>query len=270
MRNADVKVSLMAEKRITVRGASVRYLEDGEGAPVLLLPSSSGRATEYQEVIPFLSERFHVYAIDYPGFGRSDPLPEIEGTEDLARFVRDWMEAVGLRQAHVVGFSMGGWVSLLLALAHPERVSRLVLIATSGGRLAGVPIVSPSGMSFKEILDRFYHQKEVRDRLARKKLTPEEREEVFRSSRALARLVERKKVIPELHHRLREIKHPTLVVGGDHDRAIPPVYQQRLQSGILSSRLVSLRETGHAVIAERPRELAAEILKFLDQNGQRH
>ncbi len=151
---------MMLEKRINIRNGSIRYLEGGQGEPLLLLPSAAGRATEYGEIFPVLSKSFHVYSVDYPGFGQSDPLPEIVGTEALATFVIDWMDAVGLQRCNLVGFSLGGWVALLLALSDPARFQTLTLVATSGGRLPGVPIVSPSGMNFKEILNRFYHRPE--------------------------------------------------------------------------------------------------------------
>jgi pimeloyl-ACP methyl ester carboxylesterase len=259
---------MMIERRVRIRNGSVRYLEGGEGEPILLLPSAAGRATEYREVIPLLSRSFHVYAIDYPGFGQSDPLPSIEGTEDLAAFVIDWMDGVGLSRCHLVGFSLGGWIALLLALSRPERFQTLILIAASGGRLPNVPIISPAGMNFKEILNRFYHRREVREKLARQKSTPEEREEILRSSRALARLVEREKVVPEVHHRLNEIRIPTLIISADHDQAIPMIYQERLHWGILGSKRSVFRETGHAVPAERPMELADEIMKFIREVGQ--
>lgn len=261
---------MMIEKRVRIREGAIRYLEGGEGEPILLLPSAAGRAAEYREVFPLLSKSSHVYAIDYPGFGQSDFLSSIEGTEDLASFVIDWMDAVGLQRCHLVGFSLGGWISLLLALSHPERFRTLILVATSGGRIPGVPIFSPSGMNFKEILNRFYHRREVREKLARQKSTRGEREEILRSSRALARLVERKKLVPELYQRLHEIRIPTLIISADHDRAIPMIYQERLHSGILGSRLSVFRETGHAVPAERPMELTEEVVKFIAKAIPRH
>ena len=260
----------MNEKKINVRGAVIRYSEGGaegdaacEGAPLLLLPSSAGRATEYQEIVPLLEKSFHVYSVDYPGFGQSDPLPSMEGVDDLAAFVLDWLNAVEIQRCHLAGFSMGGWVGLSLALSHPERILKLILIATSGGRLPGVPILNPSGLTYKETLDRFYHRPEIKAKLARQKLTPPEKEEILRSSRALARLVSYQKVIPEFHHRLREIRIPTLIIGADHDRAIPLPFQERLHAEIEKSKLVIFQETGHAVVAERPQELSEEIQKFI-------
>lgn len=265
-----VEWPMMVERNVTIQNGSIRYFEEGEGEPLLLLPSASGRASEYREVIPILSTFFHVYAVDYPGFGRSDSIPSIEGIEDLSGFILDWLDTVGLERCHLVGSSLGGWIALLLALSHPERLRSLILVATSAGRLPGVPIVSPSGMNFKEILQRFYHRPEVREKLARQKTTPAEREEILRSSRALARLIERKKVVPELHDRLHEIRIPTLIIGADQDRAIPPVYQERLHSGILGSILSIFSETGHAVAAERPEELADEIIEFISENTKKH
>jgi pimeloyl-ACP methyl ester carboxylesterase len=253
----------MEERKILVNGALIRYFEGGTGAPLLLLPSAAGRATEYQPLIPLLEQDFHVYSIDYPGFGRSDLLEEINGTEALADFVLHWTEAMGLKRFHLAGFSLGGWVALSLALSNPGRISKLILIATSAGRLPNIPILNPSGMSHKEILDRFYHRPEVKERLARQKLSSAEKEELLRSSRALARLVRYGKLIPQLDHRLGEIKAPTLIVAADRDQAIPVLYQERLHAGIAQSKSVIFNETGHAIVAERPEELAEAIRNFL-------
>lgn len=241
----------------------MHYLEGGEGPPLLLLPSAAGRAIEYQTVIPLLENDFHVYSIDYPGFGRSDPLEEIKGTDDLAGFVLLWMEAVGLDRCHVAGFSLGGWIALSLALSHPKPILKLILIATSAEKRPDIPIINPSGMTYREILDTFYYRPEVREKLARQKRSPSEKEEVLRSSRALAKLVQYHRLIPQLDHRLREIRIPTLIIGADRDAAIPLPYQQRLQAGIEGSQQVVFKETGHAIVAERPEALAEVIRKFL-------
>lgn len=254
---------MINERKIVVDGAAVRYLEAGSGAPLVLLPSASGRAAEYGEVIPFLEKACHVYAIDYPGFGQSDFVEQIEGTGDLARFVLRWMDAVGLTRSHVAGFSLGGWVALTLALDHPERIIKLILIATSAEKLPAIPIINPSGMSHRKILETFYDRREVREKLARQKLSRPEKEEVLRSSRALARLVAHKKLVPQFGCRLQEIQIPTLIVAADRDRAIPLPYQERLHAGIPRSERIIFQETGHAVVAERPKALAEAILKFL-------
>jgi 4,5:9,10-diseco-3-hydroxy-5,9,17-trioxoandrosta-1(10),2-diene-4-oate hydrolase len=256
----------MTEKKILVNGVRIRYLEAGKGEPLLLLPSASGRAMEYSEVIPLLEDTFHLYSIDYPGFGQSDFLEQIKGTDDLADFVLRWMEAVGLKKSHFAGFSLGGWVALSLAFSNPERILKLILVATSAGKIPEIPIINPSGMSYKEILNRFYYRPEIKEKLARRRLTSSEKEELLRSSRALARLVQYQKLIPKFDSRLAEIDRPTLIIAADQDQAVPLPYQERLHLGIPQSKLMIFQETGHAIPAERPVELAEAIQHFLEKS----
>ena len=253
----------MIEKKVFIEGAEVRYLEGGEGPPLLLLPSSAGRANEYQPLIPSLENDFHLFSLDYPGFGKSGAVERIEGTQDLADFVLRWMDGIGLRRCHIAGFSLGGWIALSLALSHPERISKLILIATSAGKRPDIPIINPSGMSHREILEKFYYRPEVKERLARQKLNASEKEELLRSSRALARLVRHLKLIPEFGLRLQDIQIPTLIAAADRDEAIPLRYQEDLHAGIAGSKQVVFRETGHAIIAERPQELAEAVRAFI-------
>ncbi len=248
----------------TVNGAKVRFLEaGGERPPLLLLPSSAGRCVEYREIISLLEDDFHCFAVDYPGFGLSDSAEGIEGSRDLARFVMAWADQIGLSQFHLAGFSLGGWVGVHLALAAPERILRLILIATSAGAIPGVPILSPVGMNKREILEHFYYRPEAREKMAREALSPDEKEEIRRSSQALVRLASHARLIPQFTNQLHEVHCPTLIIGGCEDKAIPPIYQETLHKGIPHSKIILFPETGHAVIAERPIETALEMRAFL-------
>ena len=193
----------------------------------------------------------------------------VEEQGDLALFVTAWMDVVGLKQCRMVGFSMGGWVALSVVLSKPERVSQLVLIATTAGKIPDAPIISPAGLSFAKILSIFYHQPEIKRRLSQQKLSAEEKKEIYRSSQAFSRLLRHMPVIPEFYSRLQEIRLPTLVIGSEQDRAIPLPHQERLHSGIPGSKLVVFKETGHAILVERPLELAEEIQSFLCCEGER-
>ncbi len=256
----------MQEQWTTVRGAKIRHLEAGKergGIPLLLLPSAGGRCVEYREVISLLADTFHCLAIDYPGFGRSDPAKEIEGRLDLAQFVRLWMTAVGLSQVHLVGFSMGGWVALQMAMLCPDNIAKLILIATSATVIPEIPILNPSGMNKREILRTFYFRPEIREKVAREMLSLEEREEVLRSSYAFMKLSAHGKLVPKFSEEVHKIRVPTLVIGATEDKGIPVIYQERLHQEIIGSKLVLFSETGHAIIAERPVETAREIRAFL-------
>ncbi len=253
----------MLEKKIHVRGRTTRYIEAGSGPPLLLLPSSAGRAADFFELIPALENDFHAYSLDYPGFGQSEDMPEIRGLEDLSDFILEWMDALALRRCHLLGFSMGGWIALSLALSRPDRFSRLILVATCAGSLPEIPICNPASMNFKEILDRFYYRPEIKEKLIRQKLSPAEKIEIARSSRAFEGLVRENNILPDFRHRLAEINIPTLIVGAAQDNAIPLPYQDDLQSGIPNAVLSVFQETGHAIVAERPLELLIAISSFL-------
>jgi len=256
------------QKRVFISGRSIRYLEAGRGPSLLLLPSATGRATEYLSLLPLLKQTFHLYALDYPGFGQSETLATVEEEGDLPGFVLAWMGALGLKQCHLAGFSMGGWIALALVLSNPERFSKLVLMATTAGELSGAPITSPDGLSFQESLEVFYHRPETKKRLAQKKLSAAEKEEIYRSSRAFSRLLQHMPAIPNFYDRLGEIKQPCLIIGSDQDRAIPLAHQKRLYEGISGAKLLVLKDTGHALPEERPEVLASAFSEFLSEKGE--
>jgi len=245
----------MRELWIQVSGARLRYFEAGEGPPLLLLPSAGGRAAEYFELIPLLEKTAHVFALDYPGFGQSETLLRLKSSKDFAHFVGEWCRVLGFERCDVAGFSLGGWLALHMALSQPEAIGRLILIATSAGKDANVPLISPAGLSFKEILDQFYVRPEIKARLAGQKLSPEEKKEIHRSTRTLDRLLAKGSLIPQLQDCLHEITRPTLVLAAHEDRVMPFFYQK--------AQLTVLSECGHAMIAERPHEVAKAMITFL-------
>src|SRR5262249_61521907 len=82
--------------------------------------------------------RRRVFLPVHPGFGESEGFDEIEDIEDLVFHTVDVMDELGLEQADVVGLSLGGWLAAELALRHPQRVKRLVLVNAAGVRVPGV------------------------------------------------------------------------------------------------------------------------------------
>ncbi len=257
---------MMHERWLRISGANIRYWEAGQGPPLLLLPSAAGRAAEYFELIPLLENIAHVFVLDYPGFGQSDALLNIKSCEDLAHFVDEWRMTLDLKSCDVAGFSMGGWLALLIALECPKAIKRLILIASAAGRNAEVPLMSPAGLSFKEILDLFYFRPEIKQKLAKQKLSLEEKKEIHRSSRAFDRLAAYEHLLPKLQNRLHEVTLPTLVLAALEDRVMPLYYQKQLHSGISNSQLTVVEACGHAMLAERPDEVAEIMITFLQSS----
>jgi 2-hydroxy-6-oxo-octa-2,4-dienoate hydrolase len=122
----------MLPKRIRVDGLSVRYFATGEGAPVLLLHGASlGSSADVwtRNLAPLAAHGLRVIAPDLPGFGGTDNPPD-HSVAYRKRFVLAFMDALDIQRAALVGHSQAGRVALDLAISEPQRVTRLVVLAT--------------------------------------------------------------------------------------------------------------------------------------------
>src|SRR5437870_8537141 len=116
------------ERYYDAKGIRTRCFEKGEGQPVILLHGGGGHAeTWVRNLIP-LSEKFRVLAIDYLGHGYTDKPKITYSLDAFSKHLLDFMDAAGIKKAHLVGESQGGQISVLTAHEHPERVDKLGLI----------------------------------------------------------------------------------------------------------------------------------------------
>ena len=157
-------------------GIKTNYLEAGAGPPVVLVHGSGPGVTAYANwrlTIPDLAPHFRVLAPDMAGFGFSDK-PDV--VANMARWVGQltgFLDALGIERASVVGNSFGGGIGIRLAVDHPDRVDRLVLMGSVG---ISFPITEgldhvwgyqPSPENMRRILDYFAYSRElVNDELA--------------------------------------------------------------------------------------------------------
>src|SRR3954470_24184810 len=133
--------SMAAGKDVTVLGFKLHYLEAGRGAPVVLLHGLGGDGSRWGPNIEPLAKDFHVFALDQIGFGQSDkPLADYH-TGMLAEFLVDFLKAVGVPKASLVGNSMGAGVALYTAVHFPQAVDRIVL--ADGGGYRGTGTTAP-------------------------------------------------------------------------------------------------------------------------------
>jgi pimeloyl-ACP methyl ester carboxylesterase len=117
---------------VTVCNFQMSYITGGQGEPVVLLHGLGADNSTWRKVLPALAEHFTVYALDMFGCGQSDK-PLIEYTvEAMAHYVRFFMDAVDIKQAHLIGHSLGGGIAMQTLYFSPERVQRVVLADTGG------------------------------------------------------------------------------------------------------------------------------------------
>jgi 4,5:9,10-diseco-3-hydroxy-5,9,17-trioxoandrosta-1(10),2-diene-4-oate hydrolase len=122
----------------------IHYQVSGSGPDMVMLhgggPGATG-ASNYSKNVDALSKHFRCWVIDFPGWGQSSKNLNAFGAEgpfqNGARAVLAFMDALGLASAHLIGNSFGGSAALCLAMEHPERVNKLVLMGPGGGVVAG-------------------------------------------------------------------------------------------------------------------------------------
>lgn len=112
-----------------------RVLEAGQGEALVLMPGTGGHLEAYAHNIAALAEHYHVIAYDYPGHGYTTHAKADLELDTYTAHLAGLLDVLGIERAHLNGESLGGWVAIKFAAAHPDRVGRLVL-NTPGGTMA--------------------------------------------------------------------------------------------------------------------------------------
>jgi 2-hydroxy-6-oxonona-2,4-dienedioate hydrolase len=259
------------DKFVTVYGARVHYVEEGTGAPLILIHGLADDVTIWDSVIPALSARFHVIALDQIGFGRSDkPLLNYR-VSTFVDFLGGFLAELKIDRASLVGNSLGGWVAAAFVLAHPERIERLVLCDAAGyaalaktmdrRALSALRLASREDIRYLGALTfhdkRFYQDT---DAIFKQRVTAGDS---YTVGQFLDSMVRGDDI---LDNRLRMINRPTLVIWGRDDKLIPLSFGKRFHHEIANSRLRIIDNCGHIPQVECPKEFATAVLQFLDES----
>ena len=223
-------------------------------------------------------------ALDLPGFGDSPPPPWEVTITNYGRLVLDFCTALGVRDAAVVGSSLGGFVAAETAIAQPGRFERLVLVSAAGVssvRLRRRPLALTARMLhagapliFKAQI-RTFRRPKARARaflgaVHRPELIrPELLWELFTGGERGERFVEAITSLAgyDILERLEEVEVPALVVWGRKDRLVPPPDATEFARLLKNSRLEIFDECGHLPMAERPVRFNRVLESFLaDRN----
>ncbi|MCX5684314.1 MAG: alpha/beta fold hydrolase [Planctomycetota bacterium] len=269
----------LGESYVAVDGLKFCYQEAGAGETVLILPGLGTSIDYWQYVIPALASRYHVVAVDLPGFGKSDKPDAGYELSWLADKVFAFMDARGIGRASVIGGSMGGHLALLMALNHPERVSKLVLMGSVGnweppGLLLDTAIKTlwNDGLATTFLRERW---PELYSKMF-KTQTPMT-EAIFHYDMALradgpkyypygraASRAFRSILKSSCRDRLGEINAPVLLVWGEED-AIHSAAEVALhfRQHLPDSRLVVVSDAAHEVMVDQPAAFNKLALAFL-------
>lgn len=270
-------------KTVLVGNQRIAYLDVGAGPPVVLIHGFGGSMWQFEHQQHALSQHFRVLTLDLPGSGLSDK-PDIDyRPEQMLDFFVGFMDAVGLPQATLVGNSMGAGLAIGMALRHPTRVTKLVLI---GGLPQDVlqkltsPLVrraletgAPSwlvslgnwlfgGLMTESVLKEIVHDPAL--------LTPAV---IERSNRNRQRPGLIKPVMSVRDNlplwesgyatRIGTIAHPTLVIWGEEDRVFPIAVGEELHRTIEGSQFARIPQAGHIPQWEQPDLVNPLLIAFI-------
>lgn len=261
-----------------VNGIKLHYQEKGEGTPLVLIHGYTSLSYTWKDVFEPLAEHFRVIAVDLKGFGFSEKPDGNYRRSEQAVLVRGFLKNLKIEKAWFAGNSMGGEVSLNVALQEPNLVEGLILIDSSGVKIAKKGTESPSsrfdipfvGRALASII--LLSDEIVRDGLERSYFDDnqitEEAVEMYHlplktnNGQRAAFLARDQWDTESVESELGKINVPTLIIWGAEDEVTPLEGGKKLNSLIKDSKLVVFEKVGHLPQEEAPKKVFEEILKF--------
>jgi pimeloyl-ACP methyl ester carboxylesterase/putative sterol carrier protein len=276
---------------VPAHGVRMSVLTTGDGPDVLLLHGLGAAKTSFFDTIgPLVAAGYRVHAVDLPGFGSSAKPATAPYTADwMARCVLGLLDGLGVRQAHLVGNSMGGRVALEAALLAPDRVQSVVGLAPAVAfvRRGWHPVVQllrpelgllPHSLRRSLVAGRLWSMFADPDALdpAVADVAVDEFQRTYASPGArLAFLRAARQIYLDrpfgdggFYPRLAELRPPALFVWGTHDPLIPAAFERHVARWLPGAGQVVLERCGHVPQIERSEAVAGLLLAHLDRLEQ--
>jgi pimeloyl-ACP methyl ester carboxylesterase len=262
-------------KQVEIYGQKINYLEAGSSGPhVILLHGLGVDATTWGFTIPTLAPKYHVYALDQIGFGKSDKPIMNYRVATLVEFLDQFYQKLGIEKATLVGNSLGGWTAAAFAIAHPQKVDKLVLVSAAGysaKRYGGqelskglYSILNPSTTAdMKRLFEAIFYEKQystdsfVTQAFAQKM----KKGDGYTINSFIDSILRGEDLIDD---KVKTIKAPTLVIWGREDKLTPPAMADAFAQDIPGAQKVMIEKCGHAAHIEKAEFFNNTLLKFLD------
>ena len=264
---------------VEVQGRKLAYNEVSPPDPkgtILLLTGLAAKRFGWHNQLDEFGRYYRTIALDHRDISDSDPYEEAYTIADMADDAAEAMNALGVPRMHVIGISLGGFVSLEVAIRHADMVDRLVLVSTSAG---GAAHVAPGS----EMTAMLMARREGVDvgELARRNYSAitgpgfaEQHPEALDNTAEIARYrpLTGASYVRQLqaamgHNVVDQLEHihsPTLVIHGDADPLVPPANGDYLARHIPGAKHIVYRNVGHVPIIEVPEQFNRDVLAFLE------
>jgi pimeloyl-ACP methyl ester carboxylesterase len=253
--------------QVMIAGHRMHYEVEGPvGGPVVVLVHGLGsRAEDWRNLAPYLAKAgFRVYLPDLIGYGRSEKPPDFSySVRDEAVVVTDFLEALGLNQVSLGGWSMGGAIAQHVAAAHPERVTRLMLFDSAG--IFVLPkwdtrLFTPTTPAELDQLNTLLmpYPRKVPGFVARDILRVSN-QRAWIIHRALATMLTGQDATDNL---LPQLKMPVLIVWGAEDKITPVDQGETMHKLIPQSEFDVIPGCGHLAPEQCSAQIAPKVLEF--------
>ncbi|AYC35100.1 alpha/beta hydrolase [Pseudomonas cavernae] len=276
IRLVDREMAGLTAQQKEVADLSIHYYEGGpaDGQTILMLHGFGANKDNWPRFAKYFTERYHVIAVDLPGFGDSSkPNASYDvGTqvERLAAFTK----ALGIDKFHIIGNSMGGQISALYAARHPEQILSVALLDNAGvtapkpselferlQRGEPNPLVVSKPEDFDKLLNFVFVDPPRLTEGVKQYLANLAVRSSGHNGKIFQQLIER--YIP-LEPELPKIQAPTLLLWGDQDRVLDVSSIDVMKPLLKKPTVVIMKDCGHAPMLERPQETAEHYQAFLD------
>ena len=262
---------------LTVEDIPTAYRRKGTGEPVLFL-HGAGSTRMWLPFYELCAQSVDFIAPEHPGFGQTPMVDWVTTFDDLLLHYDAFLDCLGLEKVHMVGYSLGGWIAAEYASFLHHRLKSLTLITPVGLRLLDEPGPDIFKLSPAELVHRLYNNVDsikhmfpdaviedgvVVDLDPEKQISLEEVIFLYGESSAAARYMWSPRYNLKLKRRLRRVNCPSLVICAEEDRLVPNKVSDRFASALPRSTRVTIAETGHAIVIERPEETAKALVNFV-------
>jgi len=259
---------------LTTDQGILHYEVYGRGRPVILLHGWLGSWGLWQETMTYLARYYRTYALDFWGFGESGKKLNTYDVQDFVSLVDQFMEQLGIMRAPLVGHSMGGTVSLSVALRYPERVKQVVVVGSPivgsslswmlklFGRRPVAWVVHHNLWALKlgfRILAPWYsrdpHWPDIMDR----DVSQTTMESFLTSIASLRRT--------DLRPTLDQVSVPVMGMYGAKDIIVSPDQWKVIASGLPQARIERFPASGHFIMLDEPAKFMQTLYGFLECDG---
>ena len=278
----DAVQKYAAGKFVTVDGKKIHYIEKGDGKPVILIHGFLYSTVMWNKSIDAFASKFKTYAVDLWGWGYSERLNATDYSFPFyAQQILQFMDALNIRKASLVGQSMGGGIAVYLAAHHPERVDKLVLVdpaaipypMTTIGRIYQQPFIGeflnaiPGDALMENNIKTiwFYDGNKVGKEYLQEVIQPLRIQGTSEGLMYILRNVLKPPYVENEVNMLAQIHKPILIVHGREDKAVPLDRSEKLSRLWKESKLVVFEKAGHSPHEEHPEEFNRIAIDFLSR-----